>query len=339
MTTAFVTGGSGFVGNRLIRTLRARGDAVIALARSGEAARKVERAGAQAVRGDLDDPAALRDGMREVDVVFHAAAKVDEWGRPAGFERVNVEGTKNVLWAAERARVPRVVHVSTEAVLLDGGPLVDADETTPYARRPPGWYARTKRDAEREVLAANGEGIETVVVRPRFVWGPGDTTLLPAFADAVRTGRFRWVGDGRHLTSTTHVQNAVHGLLLAADRGRPGEVYFVTDGPPVVFREMVTRLLATVGLTPPERRIGRGAARFVAAVSEGAWMLVSAKRPPPVTRAAVAVLSQTCTLSDAKARRELGYEPVIGVDRGLEELAELNARRRERERRGHTAVE
>ncbi len=339
MTTAFVTGGSGFVGNRLIRELRSRGDAVVALARSDESARKVERAGAQVVRGDLGDPEALRDDTREADVVFHAAAKVDEWGRPAEFERVNVEGTKNVLWAAKHAGVARVVHVSTEAVLLDGGSLVDADETTPYARRPLGWYARTKRDAEREVLAANGKDLETVVVRPRFVWGPGDTTLLPRFTDAVRTGRFRWIGDGRHLTSTTHVANAVHGLLLAADRGRPGEAYFVTDGPPVEFQEMVTRLLATVGLAPPERRIGRRAARFLAAVSEGTWMLVNAKRPPPVTRAAVAVLSQPCTLSDEKARRELGYEPVIDVDRGLEELAELNARRRDPERKGPTAVE
>ncbi|MFL5799408.1 MAG: NAD-dependent epimerase/dehydratase family protein [Actinomycetota bacterium] len=339
MTTVFVTGGSGFLGNRLIRTLRARGDAVVGLARSDESARKVELVGAEVARGDLGDPAMLREAMRGADVVFHAAAKVDEWGRPAEFERVNVEGTKNVLWAARRAHVSRLIHVGTEAVLLDGRPLVDADETTPYARRPPGWYARTKRDAEQEVLAANDPDLETVVVRPRFVWGPGDTTLLPGFADAVRTGRFRWVGDGRNLTSTTHVRNAVHGLLLAADRGRPGEVYFVTDGPPIVFREMVTRLLATAGLTPPERRIGRGAARLLAAVSEGTWALVNAKRPPPVTRGAVVVLSQTCTLSDAKARRELGYGPVIDVDRGLDELEQLHANRRQRERGGHTAVD
>ena len=319
MSSAFVTGGSGFVGGQLIRALVARGDEVSALARSGDAAGRVEGSGARPVRADLDDPAALRDGMRGAAVVFHAAAKVDEWGRPAEFVRTNVEGTRNVLWAARSVGVRRLVHVSTEAVLLTGRPLVGVDEAAPYPRRPLGWYGRTKQEAERAVVAANDDGLEAVVVRPRFVWGPGDTTLLPRFLAAVRTGRFRWVGGGRHLTSTTHVANAVHGLLLAADRGRPGEIYFVTDGPPIEFREMLTRLLATAGVAPPDRSISPPAARVAAAVLEGIWAGFGLRRTPPATRTAVAVLSQECTVSDAKARRELGYEPVVDRDRGLEE--------------------
>ena len=325
-TDAFVTGGSGFAGRHLIRALRARGDAVRALARSPEAATTVEAAGAEPVRGDLDDPAGLREAMRGADVVFHAAAKVDEWGPPAEFERVNVEGTKNVLWAARRAEVGRVVHVSTEAVLRDGRPLVQVDERTPLARRPVGWYARSKRDAERAVLAANGDGLETVVVRPVFVWGPGDTGWLPGLREAVRTGRFRWIDGGRRLISTTHVANAVHGLVLTSERGRAGEVYFVTDGPPIAIREMVTRYLATVGVRPPDRNVQLAGARLMAGTAESVWRAFGVRKPPPATRTAVDILGRECTVVDEKARTELGYQPVVDRDRALAELSGVRDR-------------
>ena len=97
----------------------------------------------------------------------------------------------------------------------------------------------------------NREGFETVVVRPRFVWGRGDTTLLPTMVQMVESGRFAWIGGGHHLTSITHVDNTVEGLLLGATRGRPGNAYFVTDGEPVVFRDFVSELLETQGVEPP----------------------------------------------------------------------------------------
>ena len=107
--------------------------------------------------------------------------------------------------------------------------------------------------AEQVVRDANSDGFETVVVRPRLVWGAGDTTILPALVSAVEKKRFSWIGGGGHRTSTTHVDNVIEGLMLGAERGRPGGVYFVTDGEPVVFREFVTELLGTQGVTPPER--------------------------------------------------------------------------------------
>ena len=110
------------------------------------------------------------------------------------------------------------------------------------------------------MLEANQNGLETVVVRPRFVWGRGDTTLLPVMTEMVRSGRCAWIGGGRQRTSTTHVDNVVEGLLLAAQRGARGGVYFVTDGEPVVFRDFVTRLLATQGVTPPGRSLPVGVA-------------------------------------------------------------------------------
>src|ERR687895_952928 len=222
MPAAFVTGGSGFIGGALIERLRREGWEVRALARSDTAEAAVRERGAAPVRGDLGDTAALEGGTVGCDVCFHAAAKVEDWGDPAEFERLNVGGTANVIAACRAAGVRRLVHVGTEAALTAGQALVGVDERAPLRPDSPFLYSSSKAKAEQLVREANGNGLETVVVRPRFVWGKGDTTLLPAIVDLVRSGRFRWIGGGRHLTDTTHVDNTVGGALAGSDEGAGG---------------------------------------------------------------------------------------------------------------------
>jgi nucleoside-diphosphate-sugar epimerase len=318
--TAFVTGGSGFIGGALIRRLVGDGWTVKALARSDRSAQAVEAAGAEAVRGDLDDVAAMASGAAGADVFHHAAAKVEDFGDPADFERVTVQGTANALAAAREARVPRFVHVGTEAALMAGQALVNVDETTPLRPDSPSPYPWSKAKAEKAVRDANGDGLETVVVRPRFVWGHGDTTLLPRIVQMTRKGRFAWIGGGRHLTATTHIDNTVEGLVLAAERGKPGGVYFVTDGAPVVFREFVSEMIRTQGVEPSTRSVPLPVARAVAAGAEGAWRLLGRKDNPPLTRFAVWASGLECTINDSRAREELGYREVKTREQGLDEL-------------------
>lgn len=317
--TAFVTGGSGFVGGALLRRLAADGWSVRALARSDASAGKVEAAGAEAVRGDLDDKDAIRAGADGCDVAFHAAAAVGEWGERGYFERLNVEGTRTALAACRDAGVGRFVHVGTEAAVWAGEPLVGIDETAPLRPDSKVDYCATKALAEQAVLGA-GDGIETVVLRPRFVWGPGDATILPGLVEAVEGGRFAWIGGGHHHTSTTHVDNVVEGLVLAAERGRSGEAYFVTDGEPVEFRDFITRLLATAGVEAPGRNIPAPVARILAAGGETAWRRLPLKGAPPLTRMALWVSTLEVTIETTKAREQLGYEPVRSIDDGLAEL-------------------
>jgi nucleoside-diphosphate-sugar epimerase len=271
--------------------------------------------------GDLADVAAMRAGAEGCELAFHAAAMLGDWGRREEFERGNVEGTANVLEACASAGVRRFVHIGTEAALMAGQPLVNVDETAPLRPDSPALYSSTKARAEQLVLDANRDGtFETVVVRPRFVWGRGDTTLLPAMVEMVNAGRFAWIGGGNNRTSITHVDNVVHGLILAAQKGRPGTAYFVTDGEDVEFRAFVTQLLATQGVTAPDRSIPAPVAHTLAVAGETAWRTLRLKGQPPLTRFAYWVSTQECTIRIDKARAQLGYAPVKTRAEGLAEL-------------------
>lgn len=317
MARIFITGGSGFVGRNLIRALTARGDEVIALARSPRATLTVEELGALSASGDLEDIEAMKVGMRGCDTVIHAAAQASEWGDPEDFYRFNVVGTQNALSAAKSAGVKTFVHISTEAVLANGSPIINADESWPRPKNALPRYPKTKGEAEAAAIAANSESFKTVVVRPRMIWGKDDSTLLPAFVEAVQEGRFMWMDGGHYMTSTCHVDNVVEGVLLAAEKGRGGEIYFLTDGEPVEFRKFITAVLATQNVTPADKSIPTWLAWRAAQACEGLWDLLGLKKLPPITRFTVNIIGQEVTVNDSKARTELGYQGKVSIEQGL----------------------
>ncbi|MBI1682307.1 NAD-dependent epimerase/dehydratase family protein [Caulobacter hibisci] len=319
-TRLFLTGGSGYVGRNLIRRFVADGVQVVALARSPETIATVSGLGAEPFAGDLFDPA-LAQGMAGCQALVHAAADTDHGaGVQARLRRINVEGTRAVLAAARTAGVSRVVLISTESVLLDGAPLHDATEDQPYPRHPAGAYSRTKGEAERLALAQSEPGFEVVAVRPRFVWGRDDTTALPQLAGAVRSGAFAWIDGGRYATSTTHVANLCEGVVLALARGQGGQAYFVTDGEPVEFRTFATQLLATQGLTPPDKTVPGGVLRVIATIGDALAALSGGRITGPLSRQVYATSAVEVTLNIAKARATLGYELVVTRAQGLVEL-------------------
>ena len=203
---------------------------------------------------------------------------------------------------------------------MAGQPLVQVDEEAPLRPDSRAPYPATKARAELAVRRANSSGFETLTVRPRFVWGKGDTTLLPEMVRTVKAGQWAWVGGGRNVTDTAHVDNVVEGMLLAAEKGRPGEAYFVTDGEPVVFREFVTSMIETQGVEPPDRSLPAWTASPLARISEAAWKVLPLPGQPPMTTFRSWILTQECTIDISKARRELGYEPIVSHEQGLAEL-------------------
>jgi len=213
--------------------------------------------------------------------------------------------------------VKRFVHISTESVLWRGQHLRDVDETYPLAPNSPYPYAATKAQAEQIVQAVNTPEFETIILRPRFIWGPGDTTLLPVIEEMARQGQFMWIDHGRARTSTTHIDNLVHAIDLALTKGWPGQTYFILDDGVHTMRAMISGIAASRSVTLPDKSVPGWLADVIGATCETLWRVFALKGAPPLTRFGAMIMSRECVLKDDKARFEMGYKPVITVDAGL----------------------
>lgn len=315
----FLTGGSGYVGRNLIRHFIAKGFEVVALARSERSLQIVKTLGAVPFAGDLLD-VGLVEGMKRCQTLINAAADTDHGRGKAQHYRTNLGGTRNVFQSARTAGISRAVHISTESVLLDGGPLINATEDHPFPHRPAGAYSRTKGEAERIALSFASQDLAVVVLRPRFIWGRDDTKALPQIAAAAKAGKLAWIDGGHYLTSTTHIANVCEGVALALNKGRSGETYFVTDGVPIQFRSFITSLLETQGIVAPAKSVPRWMMRGVATIGDFLDGLSGGRIKPLISRQVFATIAFEVTLDITKARDQLGYHPVITMDEGMSEL-------------------
>ena len=313
----FITGASGFVGGAATRRLVAEGCEVIAMSRSESSDNKICALGATPSRCDLGTIAAAN--IAGCEIVIHAAAHVEAWGDVDAWDKANVQGTKNVLAAARAAGVRRFIHIGTEAALVHGQDLIAVDETYPLALDSPYPYCRTKALAEQAVLAANkaDENFTTMVLRPRFIWGPGDTTILPSILAMAAAGKWTWIAGGLAMTSTTYIENLVDAILLAREGGKAGEAYFILDEGTRSMKEIIGGMAAARGVALPDRSMPGWLARGIGSTLEFVWRTLGIKTKPALTAHEAMVMSRHCTLNGDKAQRELGYRPRISVAQGL----------------------
>jgi nucleoside-diphosphate-sugar epimerase len=320
-----VTGGAGFVGSALTARLLERGDTVRVFSRGDYPA--LRALGVETLRGDLQDAEAVGAAAEHVELVFHVAAKTGYFGDPAEYDAINIRGTQNVVSACRGQGVGRLVFTSSPSVIASGGALEGVDESHPYPTRFVADYARTKAAAEIAVLAADGEeGLRTVAIRPRGVWGPGDTQLFPRLVQWTKEGRLKKIGSKDPLQDFAFISNVVDAHLLAADKlGTDpdtvgGKAYFISDGAPVGCWTMVSKCLATAGLSLPPRAVPLWLARCLGVTIETIWKLFRLKSEPRLNRYKVATLTQPCHFDISAARRDLGYEPTVALNEGMREL-------------------
>jgi nucleoside-diphosphate-sugar epimerase len=323
MKAALVTGASGFLGSSLVAILCERGVRVRALVRPTSDLRRLSGLGAEIVRGDVCDLAALREAARGQQVVFHAAAKVPDWGPRREFFRANLDGTRNLVAACQDASVERLVHVSSMTVL--GLPRQGAavDEQSPYDPSPHDACTTSKIEAEKLVLQANGQrGLSTVAVRPGAIWGPGDPSVAPRIAALLRRRRAVYIGRASNQLALSHVDNLILGLRLAAETpAAAGQVYHLTDGEAVTAREVIDGLAALLGKARPRWSVPFFVIYLAAATMEGVARLLCRRSPPPFTRYGVRLMASDCRYDNRKAERELGFRPTVSFRQGLAALA------------------
>jgi nucleoside-diphosphate-sugar epimerase len=310
-----VTGASGFLGGAVVRALLARGETVRALVRPTSDARSLRADGVELCFGDVASGEGLAQAFEGARVVVHAAGVLGSPGIPEStYDCVHVQGTLHVVRTARGAGVERVVHVSSPGLL---GPIPrdapDADEDAPP--RPTNAYERSKAAAEAALREdAARAGALAVVVRPEFVYGPGDRHVLRLF-QAIRRRRFVYVGRGDALCHPTHVDDAVRGILAAADRGARGRAYHVAGPRPVPVRRLVETIARSLGVRPPFVHVPERAMRLAVAAVER--VAARAGGTPPIASSAVDFFTLDRHFSWRRAEAELGYRPQIELEEGV----------------------
>lgn len=304
--TAFVTGATGFVGLNLIEQLLGQGWSVVALHRAASETKYLARFAAVRVQGDIIDPAALARAVPpNVDVVFHVAGSTNLWSRRnAEQDRVNIEGTRNVVEAALQARAQRFVLTSSiSAYGIHAGCI---DETAEQRGRT-SWinYQRSKYLSEQEVRKGIARGLDAVIVNPASIFGAYDTSSWARLIRLIYTGKLPGVPPGAF--SFCHAREVARAHIAAAERGRKGENYLL-GGTEATFLELVQTIGAVTQRKVPDKPTPAALMYFASRL--GNWTSLLTGKPPAITPETVAMVTRTMYCDSSKAERELGYRAV-----------------------------
>lgn len=314
-----VTGATGFLGQYVVRRLLALGQPVIATGRNLKVGLTLQEEGADFRPVDLKDRAGLITAMKGVSAVVHSGALSSAWGKTSEFHATNVGGTENVIAASLAEGVNRLVYISSPSVMTRPEAQWNLKESDPLPADHVSVYSHTKRLGEERVYQV-ADRIETVILRPKAIYGIGDTAIFPRLIRAASKGRLPIIGDGETVTNLTHVSDVVEAILLALKSKKAvGNTYVITGGEDVRIWDVIKDVVVRSGFKPPTRRLGLGRAMRAAKFLEALWLRLHLPGEPPLTTYTAGILGLSQTYDISAARRDLGYEPKVTVAQGVEE--------------------
>ncbi|MDA0770170.1 MAG: NAD-dependent epimerase/dehydratase family protein [Chloroflexi bacterium] len=329
-----VTGATGFLGGVLARDLIVRGFDVIGIGRNRDKGHSLIAFGADFRRLEPADSTAINEAMRGVDVVVHCGGLEAHWGRRKDFTLANVVGTNNVIDACINNSVQRLVHISTPCVVSRFAHQINLNESEPAPSSFVSEYARSKWIAEESVRGVDPNALETVILRPKALYGPGDSNLFPKIMDAALNGHLRIIGDGTALSNFTHIHDVIQSIRLAMDKPEAvGNTYFITGGEDLRTWDVLGDLLEGLDVPRTTRSLSISKAMKIGRSMEWTWRLCHKSGEPPLTRNLAGIFGFSQTLDISAARRDLGYRPRISVANGINGLIEWH----EMDRRANSA--
>jgi nucleoside-diphosphate-sugar epimerase len=317
-----ITGATGLLGSHIAEKLTEAGQPVRVLVRPTSDTTFLESLGVEQAVGDVTDPPSLAEAMRGVETVYHAAARVGDWGPWREYVAITIEGTRNMLDAARDAGVGRFLHISSISAYghPDGEGLV-LDESAPLGQNLHKWsyYSRAKVQAERLAWDYHARGeVPVTVVKPSWLYGERDRASMPRLIRAIRAGKGKLLGDGTNRLNLTYAGNEAEGCILAATTDRAlGESYNLSNDGEITQREYFNKIAETLGVPPVTRCVPYRVAYSAAFFMELFGHMVGKKKPPLVTRYSVWLIGRKCFFSSAKAREQLGWQPTVSYDEGI----------------------
>jgi nucleoside-diphosphate-sugar epimerase len=315
-----ITGGTGFVGGHIAEACVRRGQTLSAIVRPLSQTGELEKLGAVLFRGDLNDASLVRQAVADADVIVHCAAKVGDWGPVEDYRQANVENLRVLLDACKGQALTRFIHISSLGV-YEARRHHGTDEETPPSKTHRDGYSQSKVEAEQLALRYYKEyGVPVVVLRPGFVYGPRDRTVLPRIIANLRQGRLRYPGGGGQALNTIFINNLVDAVFLAVERDAAvGQVYNLTDGEFVSKRQFIEAIADAMDLPHPWRRPPLWFAWSVTWCAEKLAKMRGAKEAPLFNFTRYKFMACNLDFSIEKAKRELGYHPRVGFEEAIGE--------------------
>jgi nucleoside-diphosphate-sugar epimerase len=318
-----VTGGTGLLGSHIVEQLRQRGRSVRALVRKGADTRWLKSQDVELVEGDITDAASLDRACEGVQCIYHAAARVGDWGPWDEFVRITIDGSRNLFDAAERAGVPRFIYVSSISVyghVNQKGLIVD--ETAPLGVNVHRWsyYTRAKVIAEQELWRrhAAGSKVKYSVIRPSWLYGPRDRATIARLTRMIREGKAKILGEGSNRLNVVYAGNVAEGCILAADNpAAVGQAYNCSNDGELSQQQYFNLLAKAIGEPPVSKHVPFKVAYAAAFVLECIGHLFKFKNPPMITRYAVWLMGRDTFFSAEKARKELGWQSTVTYEEGI----------------------
>ncbi|HQR43044.1 MAG TPA: NAD-dependent epimerase/dehydratase family protein, partial [Gemmatales bacterium] len=304
----------------LAEACQQRGIPTVTIARSSSDLRWPQQFGCQVVQGDLNDPASIRQAMDGVDAVIHSAATVGDWGPVEDYRQTNVQATTLLLEEARQRQVNRFVHISTLGV-YEARDHHNTDESTPPPAQHMDGYTQTKMEAEAVVMGYHKtHQLPVVILRPGFVYGTRDRTVLPKLIENLKLGKVRYLGSGEQQMNTIHVKNIVDAVFLAIEKPNAvGQVYNLTDDEIVTKKRFMETVAETAGLPKPTRHVPLAVAKVLATIMESVARMRGARQAPLITRARIKFLGLNLGYSCEKIKQQLGYVPRVKFAEGMPE--------------------
>ena len=316
-----VTGATGLLGSHIVEQLRKRGMPVRALVRPGSDRTWLQTQGVEFADGDITDPGSLRRACAGVDVVYHSAAKVGDWGPWEEFQRITIDGTRNVVEAAVAAKVRRLVHISSISCYGYHTKDGTVDETFELGYKLYKWayYSRSKIAAERIAWEAHNAGrIELTVIRPAGIYGERDRTTIARLYRMIKAGQAKILARGDNRLNVVYAGNIAEAAVEAAGRADcSGQAFNCSNDGEITQQQYFDLLARAIGAPPVTRHAPYRAAYFAGFVLECLGHALKRKKPPFVTRYAVWLMGRRSYFSAEKARRVLGWKATVPYEVGV----------------------
>jgi nucleoside-diphosphate-sugar epimerase len=316
----FLTGASGFVGSHLAQSFIAAGYEVVAHYRAPQSLNIKSVKNIEVCSGDLNDVQSLDKRLQGIDSVVHCAAEMKLWNSKKVLHETNVLMTQNILQAAKQAGVPQFIYMSDASVAKDPSiPNLEVCEARALPSLEKFPYSHSKSLAEKYVLAAGDENLRTLILRPASIWGKGDL-IDRILGRAANLNQFGWFDQGDYLFSTCYIQNLCEAVQKALLSKSNRESFFISDGPPILFRQWMSRRLLAGHYKVPTLSIPRFLAWPLARFTENGWNYLPLRGDPPLIREMVHLMAHPFSVSITKAKEQLAYEPLHGVEEGMLEI-------------------